>query len=263
MNIEPVSESELHAYLDGELPPERWSAVEAHLAAYPASAERLATYRQQTEWLRETYLPTSQEALPERLRAACAEPVFRPAESHAGQPWQRIAAVLAIALLGAAAGWFGHAGYRNTATLASRPELPHLAAVAHAVYSPDARRPVEISAEQEDQLTKWLSKRLGTPVSPPHLGPLGYTLVGGRLLPGGKGPVAQFMYQDAGGQRLTLYVTTEYTDNRETGFRFAREGDINVFYWVDGQFGYALSGPQDRGEMARVANAVYGALTHH
>ena len=51
------------------------------------------------------------------------------------------------------------------------------------VYSPDVRRPVEVTADQEDQLVKWLSKRLGTPVSPPKLGALGYELIGGRLLP--------------------------------------------------------------------------------
>ena len=40
----------------------------------------------------------------------------------------------------------------------------------------------------------WLTKRLGAPVSAPSLSALGYELVGGRLLPGGAGPVALFMY---------------------------------------------------------------------
>ena len=119
---------------------------------------------------------------------------------------------------------------------------------------------LEVTADQEDQLVKWLSKRLGTPVSPPQLGALGYELIGGRLLPGNSGPVAQFMYQDASGQRLTLYVTTENATNRDTAFRFAREGQVNVFYWIDGKFGYALSAGIDKGELARVATAVYDQL---
>lgn len=119
------------------------------------------------------------------------------------------------------------------------------------------RRPVEVSAENEDQLVAWLSKRMGTPVRPPRLGPLGYELIGGRLLPGNIGPVAQFMYQDASGQRLTFYVSTENVSNQETAFRFAQEGKVNVFYWIDGKFGYALSASIDKGELARVATAVY------
>jgi len=138
--------------------------------------------------------------------------------------------------------------------------LARQAAVAHVVYSPDIKRPVEVTADQEDQLVKWLTKRLGTPVSPPKLGTLGYELIGGRLLPGNAGPVAQFMYHDSSGQRLTLYVSTEQTVSRDTGFRFAREGAVNVFYWVDGKFGYALSAGIDKGELARVATAVYDQL---
>jgi anti-sigma factor RsiW len=82
------------------------------------------------------------------------------------------------------------------------------------------------------------------------------------LLPGSSGPVAQFMYHDASGQRLTLYVTTENTANQDTGFRFAQEGPVNVFYWIDGKFGYALSAGIDKGELARVATAVYDQLEH-
>jgi anti-sigma factor RsiW len=68
------------------------------------------------------------------------------------------------------------------------------------------------------------------------------------------------MYHDVSGQRMTLYVTTEGTEKRDTGFRFAREGSVNVFYWVDGKFGYALSAGIDKGELAKIATAVYDQL---
>jgi anti-sigma factor RsiW len=45
--------------------------------------------------------------------------------------------------------------------------------------------------------------------------------------------------------------------NADTAFRFAREGAVNVFYWVDGPFGYALSSDADRGVLARVSSEVY------
>ncbi len=92
------------------------------------------------------------------------------------------------------------------------------------------------------------------------MGELGFELIGGRLLPGSSGPVAQFMYHDSTGQRLTLYVTNEQSAAQDTSFRFAQEGPVNVFYWIDGQFGYALSAGIDKGELARIAKAVYSQL---
>ena len=148
--------------------------------------------------------------------------------------------------------------------------------MAHAVYSPDARRPVEVDAAHEDQLVAWLSKRMGAPMKPPHLQAQGYTLEGGRLLPGGQGPVAQFMYRNELGSKLTLYVSNDVADvgsaarpdkalqagvkNTDTAFRFAREGAVNVFYWVDGPFGYALSSDADRSVLAQVSAEVYRQL---
>ncbi|MGN6701961.1 MAG: anti-sigma factor family protein, partial [Burkholderiaceae bacterium] len=125
---------------------------------------------------------------------------------------------------------------------------------------PDVRRQVDFGAEKEDQLVCWLSKGFGAPIRPPKLGKLGYELIGGRLLPGNSGPVAQFMYHNVAGERLTLYVSTEQAQNHDTGFRFAQEGPVNVFYWIDGKFGYALSAGIDKGELARVSGAVYEQL---
>jgi anti-sigma factor RsiW len=158
-------------------------------------------------------------------------------------------------------GWLAHERYQPPMVAQTQGvSLPRQAAIAHVVYSPDVRRPVEIGAEHEEQLVTWLSKRLGTPVRPPRLGPLGYELIGGRLLPGNSGPVAQFMYHDVSGQRLTLYVSNENVGNRDTAFRFAQEGPVNVFYWIDGKFGYALSAGIQKSELARIATAVYDQL---
>ena len=73
------------------------------------------------------------------------------------------------------------------------------AARAHAVYAPEVRHPVEVDAKEQEHLVKWLSKRLGLTLKVPLLTTEGFELLGGRLLPGPDGPVAQFMYQDSGG----------------------------------------------------------------
>ena len=135
------------------------------------------------------------------------------------------------------------------------------AAIAHATYSPEVRHPVEVGADQEQHLVAWLSKRLGVKVHAPKLEAAGMSLVGGRLLPGESGPVAQFMYQTQAGRRLTLYMRAEAKQHRETAFRYARENNVGVFYWIDRERGYALaSADLDKEELLRVATLVYKQL---
>jgi anti-sigma factor RsiW len=138
--------------------------------------------------------------------------------------------------------------------------LARQAAIAHVVYVPEVRHPVEVPANQEDHLVRWLSRRLGKELQCPKLTPLGYELVGGRLLSGPQGPVAHFMFQDARGQRLTLYVSRTRGESRDTAFRFSQEDRVSVFYWVDGNFGYALSGEIGREQLLKVADVVYKQL---
>jgi len=140
------------------------------------------------------------------------------------------------------------------------PALSERAARAYLVYSPEVRHPVEVDAKEQDHLVKWLSKRLDFGLKVPVLTTEGYELLGGRLLPGPDGPVAHFMYQDGTGKRLTLYVSRRGKNDQQTAFRFAQEGRVNVFYWVDRDCGYALSGEVDRGQLARVADVVYHQL---
>jgi len=138
--------------------------------------------------------------------------------------------------------------------------LPIRAARAHLVYSPEVRHPVEVDAKDKDHLVKWLSKRLGLQLKVPVLADQGFELLGGRLLPGPEGPVAQFMFQDATGKRLTLYVSKPHPGEQMTAFRFAQDNGVSVFYWIDKDCDYALSGEVDKPTLARVASAVYRQL---
>ena len=275
----PITEADLHAWVDGQLSAERGREIEAYLSTRPDEAERLEAYRAQKRELHALFDPVLDEPLPQRVLDA--------ARPRARGRLQAVAAGLAIALVGGAAGWVlrgslappsGPGAAAGSVRMASTPagDFARRAAVAHAVYSPDARRPVEVGAEHEDQLVAWLSKRMGTPMKAPHLQTLGYALEGGRLLPGGRGPVAQFMYHDGAGTKLTLYVSNEVgavgplepaarasaasAATPQAAFRFAQEGGVNVFYWVEGRFGYALSSAAGRDELARVAGAVYREL---
>jgi len=247
----PVTEADLHAYVDRALPEARRAEVEAYLAARPQEAGRVQAYRQQNEALHRLFDPVIDEPVPERLQV--------PLNMRRSPVSLRYAAAAVVwMVLGGVIGW--QLGGLQQSVSANSTAFARRAAIAHAVYSPEVRHPVEVGADQESHLVNWLSKRLGTQLRIPHLGSIGYTLVGGRLLPGDRGPVAQFMYQDGRGQRLTLYVRTNPDATHETAFRFAQENNVGVFYWLDQKLGYALSGEIDKAELLRVATTVYRQL---
>lgn len=252
MNEVPITEADLQAFVDGRLPEARRAEIEAYLAEHPDEAARLAAYQAQGGRLRELYAPVLDEAIPERLAAAVSPHRRRLARAAAALTWMA---------LGGAAGWQLHASFAERPAPAAVTPIARTAAIAHATYSPEVRHPVEVGADQESHLVAWLSKRLGSKVRAPNLESVGYGLVGGRLLPGETGPVAQFMYQSKQGSRVTLYVRTQAPDHEETAFRYSDEGNVRVFYWIDRTFGYAVSSADiGKDVLLGVANAAYAQL---
>ncbi len=244
-----VSEQDLHAYVDGQLDPVRNAEIEAHLAANPQALARVDAYRKQNQMLHALFDPTLEEPLPAALQ--------RRQRPRSNPQWQRVAAMAGTLALGLVLGY----GLRGvTAPTIGPMALSKQAAFAHVAFVPEVLHPVEVSAQQEAHLVNWLSKRLGGDVRAPHLSGAGFELMGGRLLPSDAGPAAQFMYQDNRGQRLTLYVKREPARDAETAFRFAKEKGVSVFYWIDRDFGYALSGDLPKGELLKVAETVYRQL---
>ena len=244
--MKPVTEAQLHSYVDGGLSESAKAEMEAWLRAHPEDAERARAYAEQNAMLRSLYNRVLEEPVPAALLAIRA------------RAWPRYAAAAAIFALGIGLGWLVRGQF--IAPQVVPLSFARQAATAHIVYSPEVRHPVEVPATEEGHLVSWLSKRLGTSLKAPKLGPLGYDLVGGRLLSGPQGPVAHFMYQDARGQRLTLYVSRQRGEPRDTAFRFSQEDRVSVFYWVDGNFGYALSGEVKRDQLLQVAEVVYKQL---
>lgn len=148
------------------------------------------------------------------------------------------------------------------AAMAASPAFVHDAVLAHAVFVPDKRHPVEVSAADEAHLVQWLSRRLGSPLKVPSLARYGYRLLGGRLLPGQGTPRAQFMYENAQGSRVTLYVAVFEPGQAPdaAAFRSVRTGGEESFFWVEDRFGYALSGNAGGPDMQALAREVHGQL---
>jgi anti-sigma factor RsiW len=263
-----VSEAELHALVDGQLPAERAQAVMAWLQTHPEDATRVAAWQAQRLGLRRL---AREQALGD-TPAALVETVTGGRRGRAGPDWRWQALVAGVLLM---AGWglgqqferAGHPAQDRVATespAAPPPAFVREAALAHAVYTPEKRHPVEVGAAEESHLVQWLSKRLNAPLKIPTLTPQGFQLLGGRLLPGDGAPRAQFMYENAQGERLTLYVTVFPSGQAPTpaGFRLSpgAAGQASTFYWMDERFGYALSAPLAPVALQGVARAVYAQL---
>ncbi|WP_341312432.1 anti-sigma factor [Paraburkholderia sp. IMGN_8] len=248
----------LSAFVDGELPHTQRAAIEAQLEQHPQAAAQVAAWRAQK---------TALQAL--CGAAAREEPAFIVVRQST--PWWRRAGLAACWLVAGAGlalalgplaprltggAWSGLGGWSGFG--AAPASFAQRADIAYAVYTPERRHPVEVAASEEEHLINWLSKRLNRPLSVPSLQEYGYSLVGGRLLPGEAGPAAQFMYENQHGARLTLYITGISRD--ETAFRLFRDGNRSTFYWVSDRMGYALSGPIAEGKLRSIAIEVCSAL---
>jgi anti-sigma factor RsiW len=245
-----VSEDELNAYVDGELPADRRGAIEAWLATHPDDAAKVAAWREQAELIRARYGAIGNERPPQRLNVA------RLTRRRYGATAAAVAAVVAAFLVGGAAGW--------TARGVAAPPASDLTAFttdaldAYRLYAVEVRHPVEVPGDQRPHLVEWLSKRLGSPLRAPELDKLGLKLVGGRLLPGPNGATAFFMYEGPSGERFTLYCG--HTSDRETALRYTAGEQNAAYYWVDNNLAYVLSGPAERDKLLAIAQAAYDQI---
>lgn len=265
----PIDEASLHALADGRLAPAGREALQARLAGQPEAAQTVQAWQAQRELLRGLHADVLREPVPPELTAA-ARALGQASASIVR--WQRWGGMAAAVLVAVGAGWLARGQWDampggGVMARARGADFGRQAVVAHVVYAPEVRHPVEVTAAQHEHLVQWLSKRLGRPLKVPDLAAQGYELVGGRLLPGDQGARAQFMYQNAKGERVTLYVGALEAGKAagtqaagETAFRFTSEAGTSSFYWIDQGFGYALAGHMARSDLLPLAEVVYKQL---
>ncbi len=241
----PVTEDELHAYVDNELPAERRGDVEAWLVAHPDDAERVRSWLAMAEALHARYDSVADEAVPKRLELERLE--RQPRKWLYGA----VAATLAAFVIGGGAGWLARGA---AASPSAFQNLTVDALDAHRLYVVEVRHPVEVPGSERAHLQQWLTKRCGWDVRAPMLDGTGLKLVGGRLLPGPTGPASFLMYESASGERFTLYTSRATT---EAQMRYTVSDNSGAMYWSEGGVGYVLSGPSDKDRLNQVARLVY------
>ncbi len=249
----PVGEDDIQAFVDGRLPPARRGAVEDYLARNQPVARKVLAYVEQRVLLRRALRSKAEEPVPARLRV---DRLLDARQRDRSRGWAMAASLTLAVVIGAGGGWLGRGAAEGAADGAGQVAL---AAGAHRVFVADARRPVEIRAEAEDQLVRWLSNRLGQEVHVPDLSAAGLRFLGGRLLPTPDGPAAQLMYEDGeGGPRVTLFLApgSGSVAPRRDEPRFAAMHGVGTLSWADDRFLYTVAATADRARLAELGRAV-------
>jgi anti-sigma factor RsiW len=231
MNHRPITEDDLHAYVDRVLEPERQAEVAAYLGDHPDVAKRVAAFTDQRDLLRAALAPIAEEPLPPQLNLS------RIIENCARRPSVARWAMAAMLLLsiGGLGGW------------AVRGALQ---------ASPEGLVAVEVRASESAQLVQWVSDRLHRPVTVPDLAASGYRLMGGRLVATQHGPAAMFMYDDDHGSRLVVLTRPMSSADQNAPMTSQSQGDVGGFVWADDGVGYSLVGHAAPESLRPIANEV-------
>jgi len=222
---ELISESDLAAYVNGQLDGDRRKAVEEFLATDPARAAEVEAQLKQNEAIRALFGAVAEEPIPARLQPLR---IARAVRQRRQRQIYTAAAASVVLAFGIMFGWLGNRYL--TGQDDAGDALANAALSAHQVFAAEGRHAVEVAANEEDHLVTWLSNRVGTQLMAPDLTTHGFTLVGGRLLPFEQGSAAQLMYENADGQRLTLYITAGAPGTPEVDY--ASAGALHTYYWT-------------------------------
>jgi len=249
----PVTEEELHAYVDGELAAERRAAVEQWLSTHGEDAAQVAAWRAQADAIRARFGAVADEPVPARFNLDRL--------ARQGRRWSRLAAAAAIAalLVGGAAGWFARGAWEIGGPVRA---VTTEALDAHRLYIAEVRHPIEVRAG-ESHLNGWLSRRIGYQLATPNLDTFGLKLLGGRLLPGNSGRAAAlYMYEGPSGERFTLYCRRDQAP--QSALRYRTTGPVGSVFWADNDVSFVVSGPADRARLQKIAETVYEQIeTRH
>jgi anti-sigma factor RsiW len=239
-----VSDEDILRFMSDDLSPDEESALREAISRDPAAMEKLSAWTRQDLALSDLFDPVSREQVPQRLLDAVTPPApDQPAKPSAAPVWLAAGIAILCLALGGIVGRATSVGGSSDAGLTAASPLrafQESAVRAHETYVTEQNHVVEVTTEAPYLMT-WLSNRLGHDIAAPDLRPFGFQLLGGRVLPAGKGNAAFLMYEGAGGQRVTLYVSPR-PEGAPEEVSFTTDGPIRSMSWSDNALSYAVTG---------------------
>ncbi|NLS00381.1 anti-sigma factor [Rhizobium sp. P38BS-XIX] len=236
MTERPITEDDLHAYVDGRLDEARSAEISTYLERHPEIADRFASYSVQRGELRSFFDTVAEEPVPTRLNLSHLVTASRQKTAFS---WRLAAAAVILLFAGGSGGWYMHdqmaPASEGVAALARE------ASENYATYASDTIRPVELRAEDVPQLLDWASQRMGHKPVVPDLSKSGYRLMGGRVVSTPHGAGLMLMYDNDRGTRLVMLTRPMIVDQTRTMTPHV-EGKVGSWSWASNGMGYSLVG---------------------
>jgi anti-sigma factor RsiW len=251
----PVSEAELHGYVDGELSRKRQKAVLAHLSASPEDSFRVEIWRRQNEAIRATFSPVGTAQLP-------WPPLLPWTPRKRGyhrwrERWPAYPVVLAFAGGGLLAG--------SAVFVASRINLldvssPSRAALMSAVTndSPVEQAVASLGEFEAKAGGGFSPNEIGqgpeVPVMP-ALSAEGLKLAGIRAIPYGPGQMLCLYYAKPDGSHIALCADNA-RESGETAATLIGRYPMAAIFWRQGGANYVLAGALSEASLQSLAGEV-------
>lgn len=257
--IDPVIDTDLDAYVDGELTVARRIEVESYLSEHPAIAAKVMADMSIRGELR-LALAAEGVAAKAETREAARRLERGLSFGHVFNGIQRIAAVAVLM----AAGWFAHTSFGAFSASEVNASVPAPAFVDDAVR---AHRAADVRAHMGSQALDAVYNpeeiRASTAIVMPDL-PKGWRVVDTQIFPSEFGPSVEMTIEagdtGADGKRLSLFAVRPGNFAVLKVAQVTRDG-IRAAYWQIGEVAYALisDGPSDQlgGEAEKLARSLY------
>lgn len=259
------TEQELHAYLDGELPPERVAAVEEYLGHNPVEAQRLKAYRSDGEAIAKLFMHADQivsRRAPPSLVTPIPTPqarrgIFPGAESLRAKSWRawsprtwQLAAAVTLFVFAASWGLLRQGNFG-----ASDIKFGTDAATAHLL----ATDPAPTTHASLDEISKFLSAALNGHVELRKPGG-DYQLVDSRFVTTPRGRAGQLAFRGPDQSIITMYLEPR-PGSKDTPFQPVATGhsELTTLVWTDDQIACAVTGALLPERLEQLARSLYEA----
>lgn len=249
----PPDDTEIHAYVDGLLAPDRVREIESWLERHPQQAAELHAWRQDAQQLR-----TEMAAELRRLPAATLPDPARVRRSQASRRRTRLALAASL-LIGLGTGGIGGWELRSAATPRTEPPMGD-ALQAYRLFVQQVPMNADIIETHPGELRNWLEARFGARHPQlPELAGSGFQAVGGRLLATAEGPAAMVVYRNDRGDAISYYIRPPGAGHGRLPRGERRQEDLLAQYGSRDGYNIALVGPA-QGDFARLTREAMDSL---
>jgi anti-sigma factor RsiW len=268
-----IGDTDLHAFVDGELDPPLARDVKHHLDSHSVDAARVDVWRAQNGAIRRAFEPVMREGIPVSLSLKPASRMLRPAEERdapridlrAVRRRRRVISAASTFLAGAAVALlvaFGLPRARQAAIdsveigdAASSPApnaTARRARLAWRTFVKEMDRSAERSAAEMEPMMASLSRIAGL-THIPDLGAQQFTFAAVRLMPGEAEPAAFILYMTPDSHRIGFII--ERSAEQDLDPSLFDDGGLRCLIWRSGGYSYALVGPAAAETLRAMARA--------